>query len=338
LKQSIAHALGRDNPARVPNYKFTETIARRLGKEYLRLLKAFRAQRTGNEWVVNHVHRWAAESLMDGSVACIVTTNFDDCIERALENAGANAYLLTGDPYIDGAAIVERMGPSSGRLILIVNGPRACDFAQNMLPQVGKLVSILFKLHGSCYAPETCIDTRLQRQQGLPSYTVNILDHLLVRTVFYILCFSGGDLNDNTDYLRMIHNKKHVRLVWLQPADAVLEPGVAALSEQLATDGDASEGLCVLHGLMRGEKVRWNDEVNAFKQCVVDWCREVGPTWCKLVVLGLMELCSATDSQRPMLERLGFTDSQRQDWNAVVERELGQPELETQVRDAKHKY
>ncbi|KAH9844872.1 SIR2-like domain-containing protein, partial [Teratosphaeria destructans] len=71
LKQCIAEALTQTPPAaRVPNYKFTETIARRLGKDYLRLLQAFRCQRapTGHR-LVNHVHDWAARALIDHTAA-----------------------------------------------------------------------------------------------------------------------------------------------------------------------------------------------------------------------------------------------------------------------------
>ncbi|KAF2766269.1 hypothetical protein EJ03DRAFT_354095 [Teratosphaeria nubilosa] len=344
LNQCIAEALTRAPPAaRVPNYKFTETIARRLGKDYLRLLQAFRCQRANSDtWVVNHVHEWAAQALVDQTAAAIVTTNFDDCIEGALENAGANTYRLTGDPHIDGAEILSRLPPpstsssSSRRLILVVNGPEACRFAQTLWPQVGQTFSMLFKLHGSCYAPETCIDTRLQRQQGLPSYAVDLLDHLLVSTVLYVVGFGGGDLNDNTDYLRMVHNRKHARLVWLQPVEnEVLEPGVVALSRVLEGGRDASEGLCVLHGLLRGERVRWDEGVSEFERAVVDWCRGVGTAWCKLLVLDLVELCGATQEQWRSLEALGFVGSKRQDWNAVVERHIVDGGMRTQLEIAK---
>lgn len=318
----------------MPNYKFTETVARRLGKDYLRLLRAFATRREGNEWVINHVHRWAAECLMSTSVVAIVTTNFDDCIEKALANASANAYLLTGNPHQDGAEITERLRTNSKRLILIVNGPRACRFAQSLLPQVGKSISFLFKLHGSCYTPETCIDTRLQRQQGLPSYAVDILDHLLVRSVFFVLCFSGGDLNDNTDYLRMVHNRKHARLVWLQRINEQIEPGVAALARQLSAEDEATEGLCVMHGLMRGTQVRWDDEPYDFKTSITEWCQGLGSAWCKLMVLDLIELCGQTAAQSQALDRIGFVGSKRQDWNLVVERELLRSEEQQQVSRA----
>jgi SIR2-like domain len=286
-------------------------------------LKAFETQNVGEGWLVNHVHEWAAKCLMDGSAAAVVTTNFDDCIEKALLNAQANTYQLTGDPYIDGDGIVNGLANSaSGRLIVIVSGPEACLFAQTLLPQLGQAVSLLFKLHGSCYAPETCIDTRLQRQQGLPSYAVDILDNLLTRTVFFVAGFSGGDLNDNTDYLRMIHNKRHGRLVWLQKNPNILEPGVRALQESLETGPDSDHGLCFLTGAIQGGQIDWNEEPSKFRNDVLNWSNSLGASWCKLTVLDLIELCDGTQSQASELHKLGFSGGLHQDWNIIVEGDL----------------
>ena len=76
-------------------------------------------------------------------------------------------------------------------------------------------MTFLFKLHGSCYESASCIDTRLQRAQGLPSHLTDILDTLLQRSVWFVAGFSGSDMNDNLDYLRLISNKQHARVVWL---------------------------------------------------------------------------------------------------------------------------
>jgi hypothetical protein len=44
---------------------------------------------------------------MEGSVAAVVTTIFDDCIEKALQNAKANTYRVTGDPHKDGKKLSD---------------------------------------------------------------------------------------------------------------------------------------------------------------------------------------------------------------------------------------
>ncbi|KAM0715007.1 hypothetical protein Q7P37_009472 [Cladosporium fusiforme] len=324
LRQSVAQALDYSNAHRVPNYKVTETLARRLGKDYLRLLEAFKSRQDGDGWLINHVHRWAAECLMTGDALSIVTTNFDDCIERALSAAGANSYLLTGDHRQDGVEIERLLRLTTKRLILIISGPRACHFAQNMLPRLGKSVGFLYKLHGSCYAPDSCIDTRLQRQQGLPAYSVDILDYLLAKSVFFIVGFSGGDLNDNTDYLRMIHNKRQAQLVWLQFRGDQIEPGVRNLLDATKEKAGGAPGesraiLRCLHGYITGQRIRWNEEPSEFKEHVVEWCRGLGTSWCKLVVLDLLELCGQRYAQTESLQRLGFVKSHRQDWNDIVE-------------------
>lgn len=274
---------------------------------------------------------------MSGDALSIVTTNFDDCIERALSAAGAKAYLLTGEHRQDGVEIERLLQSTSKRLILIISGPKACHFAQNMLPQLGKSVGFLYKLHGSCYAPESCIDTRLQRQQGLPAYSVDILDYLLAKSVFFIVGFSGGDLNDNTDYLRMIHNKRQAQLVWLQYRGDQIEPGVRKLLE--ATKDETSDGpgarravLRCLHGSIIGERVRWDEEPSEFKEHVVSWCRSLGVSWCRLVVLDLLELCGQREAQLEQLHRLGYVESYRQDWNDVVELVEKSPAEDEQVR------
>jgi hypothetical protein len=335
--QSIAQALDNSNPHRVPNYRVTEILARRLGKDYLRLLEAFKSRKTVDGWLINHVHKWAAECLMNGDAYSIVTTNFDDCIETALSSAGAKTYLLTGDYREDGVEIERLLQSTTKRLILIVSGPRACAFAQKMLPQLGKPLGFLYKLHGSCYAPNSCIDTRLQRQQGLPAYSVDILDYLLARSVFFIVGFSGGDLNDNTDYLRMIHNKRQAQLVWLQFRGGQIEPGVRQLLE--ATKDEISDGtdarrvtLRCLHGSITGQRVRWNEKPSEFKEHIVKWCHSLGVPWCKLVVLDLLELCGQREAQRERLRTLGFVESCRQDWNDVVELVQKSPAESEQVR------
>ena len=166
--------------AEVPNYLITEIVSRRLGLQYLDLLKAFEAQPlpddSGSSWAINNVHRWAANCLVTGEVAAIVTTNFDNYLEKALEARNAMLYQVTGDVHQDGAAIFKHLPlvSSTQKLVLIVNGPKAFAFIRSLMPHLGGgKITFLFKLHGSCYDPPTCIDTRLQRSQGLPSYSTD---------------------------------------------------------------------------------------------------------------------------------------------------------------------
>lgn len=141
--------------------------------QYLDVLEAFRAQRgADDQWAVNTIHRWAASCLSTGEVAAIMTTNFDNYIEKALELEGANFYQVVGEDEIDDQGIQARLSQSGiqKKLVLIVNGAKSFAFVRSLMPQLGGgKITFLFKLHGSCYEPPSCIDTRLQRPQGLPS-------------------------------------------------------------------------------------------------------------------------------------------------------------------------
>ncbi|KAI9774260.1 MAG: hypothetical protein M1840_004154 [Geoglossum simile] len=264
------------------NYEVTETIARRQGTEYLDLLRAFSAQKQDGIWAANGAHRWVARSLREGKVAAVITTNFDDYIERALES------LLSMAPQLGG----------------------------------GKM-TFLFKIHGSCYEPETCIDTRLQRSQGLPSYTVDILDTLLQRTLWFVTAFSGGDMNDNADYLRIVSNKSHARVVWLHYPGSYKEKGLRLIQDVLDTAPESPQGLCVLEGVIHGERVSEGDDFPPFRITVEDWAGGLGPEWCKLTVIDLIRVIQARGGAKlcgKSLKELNFGESPRQDWNQVLQR------------------
>ncbi len=165
---------------KVPNYMVTEIFARLLEKQYLYLLEAFAARKTpSGRWAVNHVHKWAANCLVDGSVAAIMTTSFDDYLEKALEEIRAPYYQTMGNPHTNRPEILQRLATTSEsqKLVLIVNGRNAFVFVRSLMPQLGRgKMTFLFKLHGSCYEPASCVDTRLQRAQGLPSHLTDVID------------------------------------------------------------------------------------------------------------------------------------------------------------------
>ena len=64
---------------------------------------------------------------MEGEDAAIVTTNFDDCLERALDMLGARSYKLKGIAYGDGKAIIDQLNqcPRGTTLVIVINGPEA---------------------------------------------------------------------------------------------------------------------------------------------------------------------------------------------------------------------
>lgn len=95
-----------------------------------------------------------------------MTTNFDDYLGKALEDTNAPYYQIMRSHHIDGPEILDRLHHTSvsRKLVLIVNGRNAFSFVRSLMPQFGRgKMTFVFKLHGSYYEPESCIDTRLQR-------------------------------------------------------------------------------------------------------------------------------------------------------------------------------
>ena len=327
------------NSENVPNYMITEIIARRLGKQYLYLLEAFAAQKTTDErWAVNHVHKWAASCLVNGSVAAVMTTNFDDYLEKALEELNAPHYQISGNPHIDGPEILQRLTTisKSQRLVLIINGGKAFAFVRSLMPQLGRgKMTFLFKLHGSCYEPASCIDTRLQRAQGLPSHLTDVIDTLLQRSVWFVAGFSGSDMNDNLDYLRLVSNQRHSRIVWLFYPNSNMEHALHRLLETLDKTPGSAQGLALLHGGFSGDRTTDTDKFPLFDKNVENWADNLGTEWCKLVVIDLMVFLQARTkgpADPALLKKLNNSSEEpRQDWNEVLQ-DMDLRGQESQVR------
>lgn len=109
----------------------TEVISRRLGQQYLQVLDAFEAEKLDDgAYAVNGIHLWTAHRLIRGDVSAVVTTNFDNYLEKAIEGLSSLYYQITGDPHVDGNEISSRLPltPSSKQLVLIVNGAKTFAF------------------------------------------------------------------------------------------------------------------------------------------------------------------------------------------------------------------
>lgn len=323
----------------IPNYLVTEIISRRLGKQYLELLEAFAAQRLADgAWAVNEIHKWTARCLALGEVAAVVTTNFDDYLEKALDVVEANWYKVTGQPHKDGDEISARLPltSSSQKLVLVVNGAKSFSFVRSLMPQLGAgKITFLFKIHGSCYDPTSCIDTRLQRSQGLPSYSTDVLDTLLRRTTWVVAGFSGSDMNDNLDYLRIRSNKKHATVVWLEYPGGYRERALENLTTELDRDSQSSIGLCLLNGFFVGERTSARDKFPGFESKVMAWAERLTNDWCKLVMIDLVILLEGRAGKRAdpkLLESLNEGTAPRQDWNDI----LSKMELQDQQSQVGH--
>jgi hypothetical protein len=324
----------------VPNYMITEVVSRRLGQQYLQVLDAFQAEQMHDgSFACNAIHKWAAELLATGGVASVMTTNFDNYLEKAIENTTSLYYQITGDPHVDGTEISSLLLRTTARssLVLIVNGAKAFEFVRSLMPQLGAgRVTFLFKIHGSCYDPVSCIDTRLQRAQGLPSFATDVLDILLKRTVWLVAGFSGSDMNDNLDYLRFISSKREASILWLTYPNAPWEKAIHGLQEAIAAQEGSSTGLCLLSGHFLGHRNFAGSKFPRFEQKIRNWAQDLGPDWCKLLLIDLAALFEEKSGRAPpgeLLQMFNQGDFPRQDWNLILQN-MDLKVEESQVLDA----
>ncbi|KAE8363803.1 hypothetical protein BDV27DRAFT_158419 [Aspergillus caelatus] len=283
-------------PLNVANYHITELIARRLGDEYIGVLKAFTARRESCSFChcnVNRAHLWAAERLQKGEVSVIVTTDFDNCLEKALEVLEASQYEFTGREH-------------HSTLVIVVNGRGPSRFAVSLMAQMNRRkVTFLFKIHGSQYRPETRIDTRLQREQSLPSHTVRIMETLLRHTVMFVACYSWSDMEENLDYLCMDRNRDNSRIIWLQRDSANITSAVRKLFARFNDNTSSSGGrFCLMEGSICLDIPR--DGFGQFEQAIRQWANGIGPS------------CGIRSVEEKALSVVADNTDARQDWNAIM--------------------
>jgi hypothetical protein len=310
----------------VPNYMVTEVISKRLGQQYLQVLDAFQAERLQDgTYAFNEIHKWAANLLATGAVAAVMTTNFDNYLEKAIENRTPLSYQITGDPHVDGREISSRLSLTTVKssLVLIVNGAKAFAFVRSLMPQLGNgKVTFLFKVHGSCYDPVSCIDTRLQRAQGLPSFATDVLDILLKRTVWLVAGFSGSDMNDNLDYLRFLSSKKEAAIIWLTHPGSRWESAIHGLTSAMTPVKGSRTGFCLVNGHFLGERHSGESKFPRFGQKILKWAHTLGPDWCKLLLVDLVALFEDKAGQEApprLLQAFNRGTSPRQDWNTILQ-------------------
>ncbi|ETI24903.1 hypothetical protein G647_04273 [Cladophialophora carrionii CBS 160.54] len=311
---------------RVPNYMVTEVISRRLGQQYLHVLDAFQAERLQDgTYAFNEIHKWAANLLATGAVAAVMTTNFDNYLEKAIEKRTPLFYQITGDPHVDGREISSRLSLTTAKssLVLVVNGAKAFAFVRSLMPQLGNgKITFLFKVHGSCYDPVSCIDTRLQRAQGLPSFATDVLDILLKRTVWLVAGFSGSDMNDNLDYLRFISSKKEAAIIWLTYPGSRWESAIHRLTAVMTLEKGSRTGFCLVNGRFLGERHSEESKFPQFGQKILKWAQNLGPDWCKLLLVDLVALFEEKAEQTApphLLQAFNQGTSPRQDWNTILQ-------------------
>lgn len=274
---------------KLPPYRVTDVLARRLGASYLAVMEAF----LGAE--PNPIHCELAGALLQGRVRACITTNFDQALETALTAQGGDAVSLTGDWDVDRDALDAQWqrhrdaGASHSRGAAAATAPTRPIVVVptfRAFESVGRVATLLgqeshawvFKVHGDAATPLSCIDTEFQRSQGLPSHVSEVLTGLLHQAAFLFLGFGGGDLARDIDYLRLRSDGDQARVFWLL-RDGEAEP--AAVFERMRRS--LGERFTVLRGSLAGDIEPGGGAV--IRSRIMAWGKaHVGPLWAAIVL------------------------------------------------------
>jgi tetratricopeptide (TPR) repeat protein len=150
-----------------PDYQ-AQLIEDEIGHDYFRVLQALDTD------ACNSCHEAIAALAARGSLAAIVTTNFDRLLERALDDAGVQNRVYFGSDDFDEL-------------------PRALAEPDGPFPVI--------KPHGSVESPDSMVDTLRQRLIGRPEGLEQGLVDLMTHNHVLFLGFSGADLAYDPNYL-----------------------------------------------------------------------------------------------------------------------------------------
>jgi tetratricopeptide (TPR) repeat protein len=159
--------LGARGEALAPELVATEVS--RVNPDYFQSLRAMDHDQP------NRNHELIAALVASGLVQHVVTTNFDQLIERALANRGVDPLVVRSDDDYERAAQA---------------------WSTETRP-------VVLKLHGCLSRPETIVATIEQEAVGLSIPRAFAMQHLLARHHFLFWGYSGADLKIDLDYLKM---------------------------------------------------------------------------------------------------------------------------------------
>ena len=157
----------RDERGALPPDFQAQLMEEECGEEYFRVLQVLDSDQR------NPCHDAIAALARTGVVAAIVTTNFDQLIERALDAAGvAYRLIATPDDFESLSGALEAAGPLA-----------------------------VIKPHGSVQWPASMVDTLRQRVKGRPQVLEHALAEIFARHACLVVGFSGADLAYDPEYL-----------------------------------------------------------------------------------------------------------------------------------------
>jgi tetratricopeptide (TPR) repeat protein len=289
-----------------PEYQ-AELVAGRLRDSYFRVLQSLDSNRP------NRVHYRLARLAAAGSVAAIVTTNFDRALEAAFASIGSNVRVCVRSEDVEELAASLDRGELPGQ------------------------PPVVLKLHGSAESPDTIIDTLAQRKRGFPPATVACLRRLLGTCHWLFLGYSGADLEADPGYLQLRGESARARgFTWLFRPDSAPGP---ALEETRSLYGDRG-------AIMTGELPAWLEAATAElvspeKRSLPDeqaftsrrrqaqddfatearaWARDIGPRRCTLALADVLAAVGEPQDADHVLARL---------YEALARDEPGGPGLAT---------
>ena len=161
----------------LPPEFFSEIIVNRLGDFYFNVLSVLDSDK------VNSVHMTLAKLAKIGAVRVIVTTNFDTCIESALEYQGVRPIVYKGVATFDAERLKRGLHDTP-------HDPASpCCF--------------VLKVHGSADDASSVVDTLAQRSIGLGKDITDSIDVALNYGHWLFMGFSGADLVGERNYLQI---------------------------------------------------------------------------------------------------------------------------------------
>jgi NAD-dependent SIR2 family protein deacetylase len=230
-----------------------QLIEEEVGADYFGVWKSIATQAYGP------VHAGLAELAERGRLAAIITPNFDQLFERALE--------ARGQPF------------------RVFHDRAAFEALPSYLAESQSAVPII-KIHGSLADVGSLVDTLRQRVAGRPPELNAALQTLLQRHPWMFLGFSGADFNYDRNYLGVRDAAPSaVGFTFVARDGAAIEPGVAEL---VAAYGDEKADV------VRGDLRTWVADTFGLpawadpnpsdagagppvKARIVEWVEQLGP-------------------------------------------------------------
>ena len=253
-----------------PDYQ-AQLIEDEIGHNYFRVLQALDTdERTS-------CHDAIAALAAHGSLAAIVTTNFDRLLERALDAAGVeHRVYLAPDDF---AELAEPDGPFP-----------------------------VIKPHGSVESPDSMVDTLRQRLSERPAGLEQALVDLMSHNHVLFAGFSGADLAYDPNYLGLrraaADNQGFTCLV--RPGDAAVN--MRALADDWGpsaalVEGALPEWIVALAGSAPTSSVAAVDRSPAIAAHAAAWASSLGEMVTVSVMAGLLESSGREELAFDLLRR-----------------------------------